>query len=136
MINRQSRNVSLTSELEGFINDCLASGDYANASEVVRAALRTLRDGGSAGTPMPAVWPIGGGECGQLIRDHDWASTALGPMDSWSVELRTTVANVVNSPVAKVLMGVVNLTATRANHGAGRVRRSCSGDFRPQVHRR
>ncbi len=104
MTNRLSRNVSLTSELEGFINDCLASGDYTNASEVVRAALRTLRDGASAARPLPAVWPIGGGECGQIIRAHDWASTALGPMQTWSVELRTTVANVVNSPVAKVLM--------------------------------
>ena len=27
----------------------------------------------------------------QLIRSHDWASTELGPMDSWSVELRRYV---------------------------------------------
>jgi len=43
MINRQSRNVSLTPELEGFINQCLASGNFANASEVVREALRLLQ---------------------------------------------------------------------------------------------
>jgi putative addiction module CopG family antidote len=42
MVNRQSRNVSLTPEFEGFISDSLASGNYANASEVVRAALRCL----------------------------------------------------------------------------------------------
>ena len=104
MISRHSRNVSLTSELESFIGECLSSGDYANASEVVRAALRNLRDGGDASRALPAVWPIGGGECGQLIRCFDWSATALGPMRTWSVELRTTVANVVNSPVAKVLM--------------------------------
>jgi PAS domain S-box-containing protein len=104
MINRQSRNVSLTSELEAFINECLASGDYANASEVVRAGLRALRGGGDTSAPLPAVWPIGGGKCGQLIRELDWSKTALGPMHTWSVELRTTVANVVNSPVSKVLM--------------------------------
>lgn len=104
MTNRQSRNVSLTSELEGFINECLATGDYANASEVVRAGLRALRDGSAAGKRLPSVWPIGGGKCGHLIRSKDWSETALGSIDSWSVELRTTVANVVNSPVAKVLM--------------------------------
>lgn len=105
MVHRQSRNVSLTPELEGFINECLASGYFANASEVVRAGLRALRDADAKprSAPFPG-WPIGGGECGNLIRSKDWASTVLGAVDSWSIELRTTVANIVNSPVAKVLM--------------------------------
>jgi PAS domain S-box-containing protein len=104
MINRQSRNVPLTSESEDFINDCIVSGDYADAGEVVGTALRLLRDGRLGTASLAGMWPIGGGECGQLIRDLDWASTPLGPMQTWSVELRATVANVVNSPVAKVLM--------------------------------
>jgi len=105
MASRQSRNVSLTPELEGFINDSLASGDYANASEVVRAALRLLRDRASA-TSRTSVsdWPIGGGECGTLIREKDWRLSGMGAVDTWSHELRATVANIVNSPVAKVLM--------------------------------
>ena len=49
-------------------------------------------------------WPLGGGECGALIRDHDWSATPLGPIAGWSGALRTTVANIVNSPVPKVLM--------------------------------
>ncbi len=49
-------------------------------------------------------WPLGGGECGALIRDHDWSATPLGPVAGWSGALRTTVANIVNSPVPKVLM--------------------------------
>ncbi len=49
-------------------------------------------------------WPLGGGECGALIRDHDWSATPLGSVASWSGALRTTVANIVNSPVPKVLM--------------------------------
>jgi PAS domain S-box-containing protein len=49
-------------------------------------------------------WPLGGGECGALIRDHDWSATPLGPVADWSGALRTTVANIVNSPVPKVLM--------------------------------
>jgi Arc/MetJ-type ribon-helix-helix transcriptional regulator len=33
-----SRNISLTPELAGFVEDCLASGDYGNTEEVIRAA--------------------------------------------------------------------------------------------------
>ena len=35
-------NFSLTPKLEQFVRDCAASGDYNNASEVVREALRLL----------------------------------------------------------------------------------------------
>jgi antitoxin ParD1/3/4 len=38
----QTRNVSLTAELNAFIRSQVASGHYQNASEVVRAALRLL----------------------------------------------------------------------------------------------
>ncbi|KAF4334617.1 Hybrid signal transduction histidine kinase K [Fusarium beomiforme] len=34
----------------------------------------------------------------QLLRDIDWASTPLGPMDSWSPELRQVANLVVNNP--------------------------------------
>ena len=36
-------NVSLTPSLEQFVRDRAASGDYNNASEVVREAIRLLR---------------------------------------------------------------------------------------------
>ncbi|MBB3020899.1 antitoxin ParD1/3/4 [Microvirga lupini] len=39
----QTRNVSLTAELNAFIRDQVASGQYQNASEVVRASLRLLQ---------------------------------------------------------------------------------------------
>ncbi len=58
----------------------------------------------SAPTPAPAAWPVGGGECGALIRAFDWSRTPLGPVHDWSPALRTTVSNIVNSPVPKVLM--------------------------------
>jgi antitoxin ParD1/3/4 len=38
----QTRNVSLTAELNAFIRAQVASGRYQNASEVVRAGLRLL----------------------------------------------------------------------------------------------
>lgn len=103
MAHRLTRNVSLTSELEGYINEQLASGEYANASEVVRAGLRALR-GIAPSAGLAHSWPIGGGECGAYIREKDWSQTPLGAVEHWSVELRTTVANIVNSPVAKVVM--------------------------------
>lgn len=55
-------------------------------------------------SPSPNLqWPIGGGECGRHIRERDWAETDLGPIDSWSPALRTTISNIVNSPIPKVL---------------------------------
>ena len=37
-------NVSLTPELEGFAEHCVASGRYGNVSGVMRAALRLLQE--------------------------------------------------------------------------------------------
>ncbi len=106
MAIRQSRNISLTAELDRFIDAQLASGDYGNASEVVRTALKLLRDRGESGrTPTRrSAFPIGGGICGQMIRERDWSRTPLGPIEDWSDSLRCTVSNIVNSPVPKVLM--------------------------------
>ena len=104
MSTRQSRNVSLTPELEAFIASQLASGDYANASEVVRSALRQLRDGLGQSSALPVGWPIAGGGCGAIIRTKDWSNTPLGSVESWPLALRATIGNIVNSPVAKVLM--------------------------------
>lgn len=42
MPSEQTRNVSLTAELNAFIRGQVASGHYQNASEVVRAGLRLL----------------------------------------------------------------------------------------------
>ncbi|WP_262029262.1 type II toxin-antitoxin system ParD family antitoxin [Microvirga sp. Mcv34] len=39
---RKTRNVSLTPELEAFLDSKVTSGRYRSASEVVRAALRLL----------------------------------------------------------------------------------------------
>ena len=43
-LNVKTRNVSLTPENDAFITERIASGRFANASEVVRAALRLLAD--------------------------------------------------------------------------------------------
>lgn len=39
-----------------------------------------------------AKWLEGGGSMAERIRNHDWASTPLGPLESWPDVLKTTVA--------------------------------------------
>ncbi|HLM39403.1 MAG TPA: type II toxin-antitoxin system ParD family antitoxin [Microvirga sp.] len=48
----QTRNVSLTAELNAFICAQVASGQYQNASEVVRAGLRLLLQQVGPGDPQ------------------------------------------------------------------------------------
>lgn len=38
-----TRNISLTAELDKYIEESVQSGHYANASDVIRAAIRALR---------------------------------------------------------------------------------------------
>ena len=44
MPSRKTRNISLTPEMEAFIDGRVASGRFRSASEVVRAALRLLEE--------------------------------------------------------------------------------------------
>src|SRR5918994_2811753 len=37
----------------------------------------------------PSGLGAGGGECGALVRAHDWARTPLGPVERWPAPLRT-----------------------------------------------
>jgi len=39
----------------------------------------------------------GGGEMGELTRDHDWSANTLGPIQGWPQSLLTTVSIVLNS---------------------------------------
>ena len=58
-VNVKTRNVSLTPEIEAFIDGRVASGRFRSASEVVRAALRLLeeeerrREAPASGTGYP-----------------------------------------------------------------------------------
>ena len=39
-----TRNVSLTAQLDAFVEERVRSGDYQNASEVIRTGLRLLKE--------------------------------------------------------------------------------------------
>lgn len=51
----------------------------------------------------------GGGETGQRMRSHDWASSPLGPLESWPQSLRTMVSTCLNSPVLSTVLWGPNL---------------------------
>ncbi|HEX7786447.1 MAG TPA: hypothetical protein VF653_09525, partial [Methylomirabilota bacterium] len=38
------------------------------------------------------AWLAGGGEMGERIRRLDWASTPLGPADTWPQSLRSAIS--------------------------------------------
>ncbi len=42
-------------------------------------------------------WLAGGGTLGQLIRQHDWSKTQLGPLEGWPQSLKTAVNLILNS---------------------------------------
>src|SRR5687767_10293961 len=46
---------------------------------------------------------LGGGEAGELARSVDWSQTALGPVETWSQALRSTVALVLHNHSAMLL---------------------------------
>lgn len=46
-----------------------------------------------------AKWPAGTGEMVELVRRHDWSSTRLGPLESWSAELKAVVNLTLSSPI-------------------------------------
>ena len=55
-------------------------------------------------TPDTPAFLKGGGEAGALIRALDWASTPLGPLETWPQSLRTAVGIVVHSRVPMVML--------------------------------
>jgi putative addiction module CopG family antidote len=57
MTRRAALNVSLTPELVAFVASQVASGRYASASEVVRAALRCLERDAALGQPNIETLP-------------------------------------------------------------------------------
>ncbi len=98
MANPPNPQSSFRADWDSLASEGLANGKFTE-SGLLDAARRLLLSPSVAN-----AWPVAGGECGAIIRQRDWSKTPLGPVDLWSLELRATVGNIVNSPVAKVLM--------------------------------
>ena len=84
---------------------------YVGKGDLARDLLptldRLLGDQKVGATPVSAPqthpapdWLAGGGELGQLIRDHDWAQTSLGPIQTWPQSLKTVVRVMLTSRFA------------------------------------
>ena len=97
-----SRMLSLPPQLDRYVAQAVDAGEFPDERALLLAAIDRMRADGPLAAPTN--WLVGGGECGQLVRDGDWAESPLGPIDLWPGVLRTTVANIVHSPIAKVLM--------------------------------
>lgn len=77
-----------------------AKGRASQSADSPRGAV-TPSSAGSAGARI-----IGTGEMAELVRGHDWQSTLLGPIESWSKELIAIVNLTLCSPTpARLLWG-------------------------------
>jgi PAS domain S-box-containing protein len=54
--------------------------------------------------PCTRTWPVHEGELAERIRSHEWAATPLGPLENWSVRLRTLVELMLDSPEPTCLL--------------------------------
>ena len=49
-------------------------------------------------------WPFAAGEMACRVRAHDWAATALGPVERWPANLRVTVQLLLEHPFASIVL--------------------------------
>lgn len=54
--------------------------------------------------PTTFAFLRGGGSLARLIADHDWQTTSLGSIDSWSPTVKTSVSIALRSPVPIVML--------------------------------
>jgi len=84
---------------------------YVGKGDLARNLLPTLErllsdpqvgatPGARSQTNPASDWLAGGGELGQLIRNHDWAQTSLGPIQTWPQSLKTVVRVMLTSRFA------------------------------------
>src|SRR3712207_4725726 len=63
-----------------------------------------MNGGGSGGRGSSFDFLSSSGELGALIRDHDWALTSLGAIETWPQSLTTAVGMILMSPVPIVML--------------------------------
>ncbi|HVW83303.1 MAG TPA: GAF domain-containing protein, partial [Bryobacteraceae bacterium] len=60
--------------------------------------------------PRHEPWPAGGGEMGERVRKHDWASTSLGPLHRWPTSLKTATDLILGCEFPMILLWGTDLT--------------------------
>ena len=69
-----------------------------------RAAI--FRDCTASDTAEAAAWPPGTSAMARRVREHDWAATPLGSVDTWSERVKAVVEMVLASPaLSSVVLG-------------------------------
>jgi signal transduction histidine kinase/PAS domain-containing protein len=83
---------------------CVAKKDLADELLPTLDRLFANRNGesevgreGIANGKLRLDWLDGSGALGQLIREHDWSQTSLGPIESWPQSLKTSVSLILNA---------------------------------------
>ncbi|GGK18469.1 sensor histidine kinase [Salinarimonas ramus] len=52
----------------------------------------------------PDAWPAGDCDAARAIRAHDWAATALGPLDTWPEALKGAVGTILHAPIPMAIV--------------------------------
>ena len=70
MMTPLSRMLSLPPQLERYVAEAVDAGDFPDEQALLLAAIERMRTDG----PISDVgtWLVGGGECGQRVRENDW----------------------------------------------------------------
>lgn len=105
MTSRPNGPISFSDGIAAFIEAEIARGVYADERAVLSAGIALLKARTEAMAARESfAFPAAGGNCGALLRALDCSKLAAGPACKWSDTLRATVTNIVNSPVAKLLI--------------------------------
>ena len=102
MISQNDPRLVRQQAAEVHAQGCVSKIDLARDLVPVLDSLCVQRERGEkprdpSHIPHSEDWLCGGGTLGKLIREYDWANTALGPMQNWPESLKTSVNLMLNS---------------------------------------
>lgn len=97
VVNRQAR----AADAAGFVSKSDLSerllptldevmGNHAKENESLPAEVNAV-------PALEPDWLAGGGQLGQLIREHDWSQSGLGPIETWPQSMKTSVNLILNA---------------------------------------
>jgi antitoxin ParD1/3/4 len=85
-----TRNVNLTKQLDAYIDEVVASGDYQNASELMRDGVRLLRQRRMEGAAKLARLRAATREGEEAIARGEYEDVHVDNLDNWIDSLKVT----------------------------------------------